>query len=158
MTVSRIDHVGVTVSDMDRALAFYRDLLGLRVIADATVAGPEVAELLGLEIPVQLRIADLDSGDGRIVELLQYLQPKGRRIAYESSDPATAHIAFTVDDLAAVRERLSDAGATIVSRRPITISEPGGSFDGAICLYVRDPDGAILELVQRRADKPPQKR
>src|SRR5450759_3525854 len=119
MTISRIDHVGVTVSDMDRALAFYRDLLGLRVIADATVAGPEVAELLGLEIPVQLRIADLDSGDGRIVELIQYLQPKGRRIAYESSDPASAHIAFTVDDLEAVRERLSDEGATIVSRRPI---------------------------------------
>ena len=153
MTVSRIDHVGVTVSDMDRALAFYRDLLGLRVIADATVAGPEVAELLGLEVPVQLRIADLDSGDGRIVELLQYLQPRGRRIAYESSDVATAHIAFTVDDLAAVRERLSNAGATIVSHRPITISEPGGSFDGSICLYVRDPDGAILELVQRPSER-----
>lgn len=155
MTVTRIDHVGITVSDVDRALGFYRDLLGLRVIADSTVSEPEVAELLGLDSPVELRIADLDSGDGRIVELIQYVQPRGRRIAYESSDVATAHIAFTVDDLAAVRERLSDAGATIVSRRPITISEPGGGFDGAICLYVRDPDGAILELVQRRAEKPP---
>jgi catechol 2,3-dioxygenase-like lactoylglutathione lyase family enzyme len=154
MTVTRIDHVGVTVSDMDHALGFYRDLLGLRVIADSTITESEVAELLGLD-SVQLRVADLDSGDGRIVELIQYVQPKGRRIAYESSDPASAHIAFTVDDLEAVRERLSAAGATIVSRRPITISEPGGSFDGAICLYVRDPDGAILELVQRRADEPP---
>ena len=151
MTVTRIDHVGITVSDLDRALGFYRDLLGLRVIAETTVAEPEVAELLGLD-SVQLRIADLDSGDGRTVELLQYLQPKGRRIAYESSDSATAHVAFTVDDLAAVHERLTSTGATIVSRRPITISEPGGAFDGAICLYVRDPDGLILELVQRRHD------
>jgi len=153
MTVTRIDHVGITVSDVDRALGFYRDLLGLRVCADSTLTEPDVAELLGLD-SVSLRIVDLDSGDGRIVELIQYLQPKGRRIAYESSDPATAHIAFTVDDLVAVRDRLSDAGATIVSRRPITISEPGGDFDGAICLYVRDPDGAILELVQRRSDQP----
>jgi catechol 2,3-dioxygenase-like lactoylglutathione lyase family enzyme len=152
MTVTRIDHVGITVSDVDRALGFYRDLLGLRVIAASTVAEAEVAELLGLDSPVQLRIADLDSGDGRIIELLEYVQPRGRRIAFESSDVATAHIAFTVDDLAAVRERLLDAGATIVSRRPITISEPGGSFDGAICLYVRDPDGVILELVQRPSE------
>jgi catechol 2,3-dioxygenase-like lactoylglutathione lyase family enzyme len=151
MTVSRIDHVGITVSDLDRALGFYRDVLGLRVIADATVTEPEVAELLGLD-SVQLRIADLDSGDGRIVELIQYVQPKGRRIAYESSDSATAHIAFTVDDLAAVRDRLTSAGATMVSRQPITIDEPGGAFDGAICFYVRDPDGIILELVQRRTD------
>jgi catechol 2,3-dioxygenase-like lactoylglutathione lyase family enzyme len=148
MTVTRIDHVGITVSDVDRALGFYRDLLGLRVIADETVTQSEVAELLGLD-SVRLRIADLDSGDGRIVELMQYLEPTGRRIAYESFDSATAHVAFTVDDLAAVSERLTGAGATIVSRRPTTINEPGGTFDGAICLYVRDPDGVILELVQR---------
>jgi catechol 2,3-dioxygenase-like lactoylglutathione lyase family enzyme len=74
----------------------------------------------------------------------------GRRVDYESSDAATEHVAFTVDDLAAVRARLAEAGAHIVSRRPLTITDPGGSFDGAICLYVRDPDGAILELVQRR--------
>ena len=150
MTITRIDHVGITVSDLDRALGFYRDLLGLHVLADSTVSEPEVADLLRLD-SVQIRIADLDSGDGRIVELIQYLQPEGTRIDFNSADPATAHIAFTVDDLDSVRRRLIDAGATIVSRRPITISEPGGSFDGAICLYVRDPDGAILELVQRRA-------
>jgi len=148
MTVSRIDHVGITVSDVDRALGFYRDLLGLRVVADTTISEPAVAELLGLD-SVHLRIVDLDSGDGRIVELIQYVQPAGRRIDYESSDAATEHIAFTVDDLAAVRARLAEAGAKIVSRRPLTIDDPGGSFDGAICLYVRDPDGAILELVQR---------
>ena len=148
MTVSRIDHVGITVSDVHRALGFYRDLLGLRVVADNTITEPAVAELLGLD-SVKLRIVDLDSGDGRIVELLQYVEPTGRQIDYESSDPATEHIAFTVDDLAAVRVRLAEAGVKIVSRKALTIDDPGGSFDGATCLYVRDPDGAILELVQR---------
>ncbi len=153
MTVTRIDHAGITVSDLDRSLGFYRDLLGLRLISDSTLAEPEVADLLGLE-SVHLRIVDLDSGDGRILELIQYVQPEGRTIAYESSDPASTHLGFTVDDLGAVRKRLAEAGATIVSRRPITISDPGGDFDGATCLYVRDPDGAILELVQRRSDQP----
>src|SRR5216683_8165111 len=109
MTVSRIDHVGITVSNVDRTLGFYRDLLGLRVIADSTVTESEVAELLGLD-SVQLSIADLDSGDGRVVELIEYLLPKGQRIAYGSYDPATAHVAFTVDDLASVRARLMKAG------------------------------------------------
>ncbi|HUZ87004.1 MAG TPA: VOC family protein [Candidatus Baltobacterales bacterium] len=144
----------MTVSDVDRALGFYRDLLGLGVIADQLLDAPEVAELLGLD-SVRLRIADLDSGDGRTVELIQYLEPRGRRVEFESSDAASTHIAFTVDNLAAVRDRLTSAGATIVSRRPITINEPGGAFDGSICLYVRDPDGAILELVQRRPDGNP---
>ncbi len=67
-----------------RTLGFYRDLLGLRVIADSTATASEVAELLGLD-SVQLRIADLDSGDGRVVELIEYLQPKGRRLAYEAT-------------------------------------------------------------------------
>ena len=153
MTVMRIDHAGITVSDIGRALGFYRDLLGLRVIADSTVTEPEVAELLGLD-SVRLRIVDLDSGDGRILELIQYVQPEGRSIANESSDAASMHVAFTVDDLGATQKRLAEAGATIVSRRPITISDPGGDFDGATCLYIRDPDGAIVELVQRRSDQP----
>ena len=152
MSVSRIDHVGVTVSDVDRALGFYRDLLGLRLVADSTVSGHGVAQLLGLD-SVKLRIADLDSGDGRIVELIQYVQPQGSHVSYESSDAASMHIALTVDDLEAVGARLRAAGAVIVSRKPLVIDDPGGAFDGAVCLYVRDPDGAILELVQRRDNR-----
>ncbi len=148
MTVSRIDHVGITTSDLDRALSFYRDLLGLRVIGVGPHTGPEIAALLGLE-SVELRIADLDSGDGRIVELIEYVRPRGKPVAYRSYDSSITHIAFTVDDLDAVRERLTTAGVTVVSRHPVTVHEPGGAFDGATCLYVRDADGIILELVER---------
>src|SRR5258707_6113932 len=146
MTVSRIDHVGITVSDVDRALGLYRDLLGLRVIADSTVTEFEVAELLGLD-SVRLRIADLDSGDGRVVELIEYLQPKGRRIAYESCDPATAHVAFTVDDLEAVSAPLTHAPANIVSRPPVTITEPGGGLHGADWPFVPGPGSTSMGLL-----------
>jgi catechol 2,3-dioxygenase-like lactoylglutathione lyase family enzyme len=148
MTVSRIDHVGVTVGDVERALRFYRDALGLRVVNDSVLTSPAVAALLGLE-SIELRSVDLDSGDGRVLELLHYARPEGSHVDYESSDPGTGHIALTVDDLEAVRERIEAGGGRVISSEELHVSDPGGAFDGAICLYVRDPDGMILELVER---------
>lgn len=148
MTVSRIDHVGINTSDFARALGFYRDLLGLRVLTEGIFSDSETAALLGLE-SVELQIADLDSGDGRVVELIEYRQPRGARVAFRLYDWPVIHIAFSVDDLAAVRERLVAAGISVISRRPLTILEPGSPFDGAICLYVQAPEGVIVELVQR---------
>ena len=148
MTVSRIDHVGINTSDFDRALAFYRDLLGLRVLTEGTFSDSETAALLGLE-SVDLHIADLDSGDGRVVELIEYIRPRGTQVAYRLYDTPITHIAFTVDDLADVRERLVAAGVSVISRHEVAIHDPGGVFDGATCLYLKGPDGVILELVQR---------
>jgi catechol 2,3-dioxygenase-like lactoylglutathione lyase family enzyme len=148
MTISRIDHVGINTSDFARALGFYRDLLGLRVLAESTHSDPEIAVLLGLE-SVELHIADLDSGDGRVVELIEYIRPKGTQVAYRLYDTPITHIAFTVDDLGAVRERLVAAGVGVISRQAVAIHDPGGAFDGATCLYLKGPDGVILELVQR---------
>jgi catechol 2,3-dioxygenase-like lactoylglutathione lyase family enzyme len=153
VNVSCIDHVGVTVSDVERALHFYRDTLGLRVVNDSVFTSPEVAALLGLE-SIELRSVDLDSGDGRVFELLHYVRPEGNHIDYESRDPATGHIALTVDDLEAVRGRIEAGGGRVISSAELHISDPGGAFDGAICLYVRDPDGMILELVQRPVRAP----
>jgi catechol 2,3-dioxygenase-like lactoylglutathione lyase family enzyme len=146
--VSRIDHVGITTSDLDRSLHFYVDLLGLRLLSRNMLAGPDLAALLGFE-SAAIDNADLDSGDGRILELMQYIQPAGARVTYRSPDAPTTHIAFRVEDLAAVTERLTAAGVEIISRRPLKIQDPGGAWDGVQCLYLRDPDGVILELVQR---------
>lgn len=147
-SVLRIDHVGITTSDLERSLHFYVDLLGLRLLSRNLLSGPDIAALLGFE-SVAIDNADLDSGDGRILELMQYAQPAGTRVAYSSSDAPTTHIAFTVGDLAAVTDRLTEAGIDIISRRPLTTHDPGGAWDGVQCLYLRDPDGVILELVQR---------
>lgn len=146
--VSRIDHVGITTSDLDRSLHFYVDLLGLRLLSRNLLSGPDLAALLGLE-SAAIDNADLDSGDGRILELMQYVQPTATRVNYQSSDAPTTHIAFTVADLNAVTTRLTDAGVEIISTRPLKIHDPGGAWDGVQCLYIRDPDGVILELVQR---------
>jgi catechol 2,3-dioxygenase-like lactoylglutathione lyase family enzyme len=145
---SRIDHVGITVAGADRALGFYRDALGMRVLGDVRLRDADTAALLGVD-DVDLRIVDLDSGDGRIVELLEYARPAGKPMRYASSDSGTAHVAFTVDDLDSIASRIEAAGGSVISRRAISLTPSGGPFDGAKVLYVRDPDGMIVELVQR---------
>ena len=148
MSISRIDHIGITTSDLERSLHFYVDLLGMRLLSRARLAAPEIAQLLGLET-VEIDDADLDSGDGRIVELFQYMEPVGARVDHHSWDFPTTHIAFTVSDLAAVRERLAEAAVEVISRHVMVSHETEGPWAGVQCLYVRDPDGVIVELVQR---------
>ncbi|HEY1419610.1 MAG TPA: VOC family protein [Candidatus Dormibacteraeota bacterium] len=151
MTAQRIDHVGITTSDLDRSLHFYVDVLGLKLLARHAMSEPDLAALLGLHT-VDLDIADLDSGDGRIVELIHYRQPEGTRVSHHSWDSPTTHIAFTVDDMAAVEERMAQSKVQVISHRKLTIHDPGGPWDGAVCLYLRDPYGTIIELVQRRPE------
>ena len=147
MTVSRIHHAGVTVADADRSLRFYRDLLGMKVLGDTRLSRADVASLLGAA-EIDLRIVDLDTGDGRIIELLEYGTPRGHHVDYASRDSGTGHIAFQVDDLDAIAAGIAAAGGSVISHHAITAGDTTGIFAGARLLYVRDPDGMILELVQ----------
>ncbi|HZQ49941.1 MAG TPA: VOC family protein [Candidatus Dormibacteraeota bacterium] len=147
MTVTRIHHAGITVSDMERSLGFYRDLLGMRELADTRLTRPEIATLLGTD-EIDVRIVNLDTNDGRIVELLQYSAPRGHRVEYTSRDPGSGHIAFAVNDLDRIREGIEATGASVISRDVVNAADSEGIFAHARLLYVRDPDGMILELVE----------
>src|SRR5581483_11070842 len=121
MTVTRIHHAGITVSDMERSLGFYRDLLGMRELADTRLTRPEIATLLGTD-EIDVRIVNLDTGSG--------------------------HIAFAVNDLDRIREGIEATGASVISRDVVNAADSEGIFAHARLLYVRDPDGMILELVE----------
>jgi len=143
-----IDHVGLTVADLDRAVEFWCGRLGFRLLNRVTETGPDIASLIG-EDSVELEIADLDAGDGRIIELIRYARPAGRPVWARSSDPGSSHIALRVDDLDAALERIQDSPARQISRHPVLLHDPGGGWDGVACCYIADPDGNIIELVQR---------
>jgi len=143
-----VDHVGLTVADLDRALEFWCGRLGLRLLGRVTETGTDIASLIG-EDSVELDIADLDGGDGRIIELIRYISPAGRPIRARSSDPGSAPIALRVDDIDAALERIKGSQGRQLSRRPVLLHDPDGAWDGVTCCYIADPDGNILELVQR---------
>jgi len=149
-----IDHVGLTVTDLDRAVEFWCGRLGLRLLQRVTENDPDIASLIG-EDSVEVEIADLDAGDGRIIELIKYIRPAGRPVRARSSDPGSTHIALRVDDLDEALARLEGSGARQISRHPVLLHDPGGAWDGVACCYIADPDGIIVELVQRPGAQTP---
>jgi len=97
-----------------------------------TETGPEIASLIGAD-PVELEIADLDGGDGQIIELIRYIRPAGRPTQARSSDPGSAYIAVQVEDIDAAFERIQGSQGRQISRRPIGSDrvQAVAGYDGA---------------------------
>lgn len=146
MTVTAIDHVSVTVLDLDRSLAFYHGLLRLPILGRGEEKNSPATGVMGTERAHYL-YADLDLGSGQILELLQYSSPQGTPVTQRVFDPGSGHIGLRVDDLAAVLRRLEPAGVRARSP-PVELDEPAW-WRGARCVYVTDPDGVTVELVER---------
>jgi glyoxylase I family protein len=148
MTVRGIDHAGITVASLAAALHFYRDLLGLRVSDEGEDSGPELDAITGLT-GVRMRYAELDLGAGQLLEVIEFHPPEGRRLDQSPRDAGASHLALRVDDVDALCAQLIAAGVTVPGR-PKTITA-AGAWNGARCVYVEDPDGRTVELVQRPA-------
>ena len=141
-----VHHAGVTVSDLERALTFYRDLLGLEMFVQMTRTDHTIGEICGYP-GAQLKIAFCGvPGDTARVELLEYIVPSGEGIKPETFQAGSGHVCFRVDDIDALYQRIADAGYQPRSAAPVTISE--GANAGARAFYVRDPDGYTVELFQ----------
>lgn len=148
MKVLGLDHVSVTVADLERSVAFYHDLLGIPVFGTGLEQSPSVAAVTGSGT-ARFRYADLDLGSGQILELLQYLEPKGTPHRPSVYDPGSGHLAVRVDNLDTALGRLAGAGIRARSE-PVDLSEPEW-WAGARVVYVSDPDGVAVELVERRS-------
>jgi catechol 2,3-dioxygenase-like lactoylglutathione lyase family enzyme len=141
-----INHAGITVADLDRSLAFYRDLLGLEVQAVFDRTGEDISRILGYP-DAYLRIAMLHIPGGSVrLELLQYVRPSGAPQVHETYTPGVGHVCFTVDDVQGWYERLNAAGVECRSDGPVEIVR--GPHRGVFAMYLRDPDGYTVELFQ----------
>jgi len=145
--VSSLDHVGLTVQDLERSVQFYCTVLDCIVRERAVIAGPEVESLTGVPGAV-IQTADLTLPRGGMLELLQYLGPARTLLVQRRSEPGHSHIAFRVDDVEATRMRALSAGAPDCSL-PVKLNEPGSSWDQARVCYALDPDGRTIEFVER---------
>ena len=139
--VKDIYHVGVNVNDMDKALEFYRDILGFKVKSDDIAEG-EIADTgLGLK-GVKFRQVYLQAENSEL-ELFQYIKPLGKEIDIEqrNCDRGIRHIAFVVNDIGSTYEKLLQKGIKF-------ISEPLKNPDGVQWVFFQDPEGIMLEFVQ----------
>ncbi|MFO1540191.1 MAG: VOC family protein [Chloroflexota bacterium] len=149
-----IHHGGVTVGDMDASLRFYRDGLGLEVTLDAERDAPYLHETLAVRFRalryVLLRVPGTEGGT--IVELLEYLDAERAPAAARPSDPGSGHLCLQVADAAALHARLIAMGYRARSERVVPIT--AGANAGGSIVYVADPDGYWVELLERPAAPP----
>jgi catechol 2,3-dioxygenase-like lactoylglutathione lyase family enzyme len=139
VSVTGLDHVSIASGDLDRSLQFYTGLLGLRLMNRGEVDPQTVAEITG-RTDMRVLFADVDLGRGQVLELLQ-------EVGGERPAPGDGHVSLAVDDIQSMYDLLTEAG--VEAQGGITeITEPGHWF-GTKAVYLADPDGVTIELIER---------
>ncbi|MCW5980399.1 MAG: VOC family protein [Bryobacteraceae bacterium] len=142
-----IDHTAIVVSDTDKDLAFYRDLLGMRVAGESENHGIE-QERLNNVFGARLRITALRAAAGPGIELLEYLAPRdGRPYPADARANDLLHwqTRIAVRDAGRAEQALRKARARFVSPGMVQLPEPR---IGAKQFLVRDPDGHALMITE----------
>jgi catechol 2,3-dioxygenase-like lactoylglutathione lyase family enzyme len=141
-----LDHTAIVVADTDRALAFYRDTLGLRVAGEGENHGIE-QERLNNVFGVRLRITTLRAAAGTGVELLDYRAPRdGRDAPADLKANDVAHWQITMRAAGVARLLRPSPAFSLVSPDVTALDLPHLSFDEA--LLIRDPDGHAVRVVR----------
>jgi glyoxylase I family protein len=147
-TVTAVGHTGITVVDLEKSLRFWRDLLGFKEVLNDELSGELASQITGVE-GTDVHVAILE-GPGHRVELLQYLGPQDRRhLRPRPSDVGSFHVGLTVDSIDAV---LAEAAAFGWRAPGSAQTMTGGAFDGFSFVYMYDPDGTVVELIQPPAE------
>lgn len=151
--VIRADHTSFTVSDAERSVAFYRDVLGFTLLSLAE--RPPAFSELATGIPgAHLKTAYLEIPGGHRLELIQYLSPPGAKLDPRTNNVGSAHLALIVEDLRALYRDLRAKGFRFKGE-PLEI--PAGPNKGNWMVYLLDPDDFTLELIQIGAGSGPEK-
>ena len=151
--VSQAFHVNVNCSDLDRSLAFYRDLLGLTASTRTTPEEPQDGAAFGLDVAQWDAWILHDArgfGAGLVVDLLEWQVPLPTGRPNRATDLGHSRLGFYVSDLDAVFGRVVEAGLTTYGEPHATGVE--GS-DPVRAVVVEDPDGMMVELVQVGTDR-----
>ena len=143
-TIIAADHTGITVSNLERSLSFWRDVLGFELSHCAHQSGKMASEITGVP-GAEISLAVLKA-PGHKIELLEYLAPPDRKsVDVRPCDVGSAHVALTVDSLEAVLDAIAASGWKAVGL-PQTLQT--GPNAGKRVVYVRDPDGTTIEFMQ----------
>lgn len=144
-----LDHVGLTVPDLDEAVAFFANILGcpevLRFGPIGDDQGSFMTDALGVHPRARIeRVAMIRSGFGSNLELFEYSAPDQRSLQQKNSDIGAFHLAFYVTDIASAKAWL-DANGIESRLGPLPITE--GATSGQTILYFQAPFGLQLELI-----------
>jgi catechol 2,3-dioxygenase-like lactoylglutathione lyase family enzyme len=147
MPVQRLTHLGICVSDLERSLRFYRDVLGCKEVGRLEMEGGN-ADVLNEMQGSRIRAIYLER-DGWRLELIEFPSPGwvGPQTPRPMNQVGLTHLSLRVDDLDAICSRIEQAGGGVL---PATrIGAPRGPVH---VIMAHDPDGLRLELIQGPGD------
>jgi catechol 2,3-dioxygenase-like lactoylglutathione lyase family enzyme len=143
--VTATPHTGVTVSNIDRSIAFYRDVLGFEVTDKIDCRGEFFEQVTG--VPTAEIIVAYVKAPGHTLELLQYTSPVDRvPSTARPCDPGALHLAFRVRNIEAVIAAVRRAGVRPVN--PLIPEVADGPAKGLKAVYTKDPDGIVIEFME----------
>ena len=138
-------HTGFVVEDLERSVAFYADVLGMRIATRMDRQGETINQILGFP-NAHIKGAFLDKEEGHQLELIQYISPTGGRARFERNDLGASHLAFFVEDLDRFYAETSQKGLRF-NNPPASQFDDQGRVSMKAC-YAQDPDGNWLEFVE----------
>ncbi|MGH0038436.1 MAG: VOC family protein [Myxococcota bacterium] len=143
MSILRLSHIGLCVSDLERSTRFYRDLLGFEVLSELSVAGEAASRLLELD-DCALEAVYLERDAVRI-ELLRFRKPghRGEPGPRPMNQLGLTHLSLRVSDLQETLDRLRAEGHAVLEATRV-----GDPQHRSGAIFVTDPDGTRIELVE----------
>jgi catechol 2,3-dioxygenase-like lactoylglutathione lyase family enzyme len=142
-----VDHVGITVPDMEQATAFFVDVLGCELLYEREPPGDDSPrDRLGVPAGTRIQaVRFLRCANGANIELFEFASPDQREDFPRPSDVGIQHLALYVDDLDAAAEHLRRHGVKLMSGpNPLPGPEAG---EGNQFIYARTPWGLTVELI-----------
>ena len=145
--IQKVNHVSITVKDLDQVVAWFRDVFGLtKVLPTYEHKSQYIESVTGLP-GAHLRVGKVQVGDF-VLEFIQYLSPPGRELKGNTNDVGYPHIGFEVDDIEEMYKTLTQRGVEFKSP-PVSINVEGNPMGGWRVAYFWGPEGMTLELMQR---------
>ena len=147
--ISDIYHIGLTVSDLERSIGFYRDVLGLEFQGRLTMEDAAAATLFGRK-GCRAEVAYLKRSDREMappVELICFTDQTSEQQTGSLFRTSISEICFYTDDIWKDYRQLKEKGVELLSE-PQTFDFTADGFGKSLAVYLKDPDGIILELMQ----------
>jgi len=144
------DHVGITVSDLDRSVDFWTRLTGGKLLTRRLLDGAHIGELVGYA-GQRIEIALVELPGELVLELLRYVDRDEDAYEPGTAHPGNVHMCFLVEDLHWSWAHAIECGAEPASDEPVRV--PVGPQTGAYVAYLQTPDGVAIELRQPPPDQ-----
>ena len=147
--IYEITHIGITVSDIERSTAFYRDVLGLEFVGSITIEGEQTDRLFQIKNCVA-KIAYFNGSKGSLappIELIQFVSEDCEIDTPTLRKTSISEICFRVENIDKVYRELKAKGVEFLSEPQLFDLRKDG-FSKSKAVYFKDPDGVILELME----------